>query len=699
MKRNAVLFAAGALLSLAGYATSVVTGVFGAPIRIDAVGRKATAVAVENSLLFCGEGGKLAIFDISDPLAPKLLKQLEGFDYARQIAVDRGWVAISSRSRGAWLVDARDPVHARVTARFETVEQATGIEIAGNAMFVGQRNCGVEFVDITDREHPRHARMVKTEESQTCVYENGILYSGDWHSGETTLIDARDFASARVIGRTAMKGLGDGLDLQGDFIYASTGHHRLRGPNPNPRADENWGKGHGFEIWKRTDPTHPTFVSRVEFPPFWRVGNDLWTARVSGDWAFCADTYNGLFAVNIAKPEKPTIEGRFVDPNPKDVEAPSRCVSYVAVAEGAVYAAVLDGGLYVIPCPKAKARRRNRGVLPANVAWRDPYAAKSARFRSWRPPTTGPVHSVAVRGECVYVGCGSAGCFIVDRSLKTVGQIPCDYARDVVISGDRLLVAQGAAGLGVYSLADPKQPTEIGRVTHFGRGNSTCEWVFSPCPRWAICSPRGNSATGWSFVDLADLQNPKVASTVGGLSWLRPFASRLIDGKWLGYAQTHSFLKWFDLSGDVPQMIDTENKAETGPLGKRTNFIRWRSGCSAFKDNTLLMAKDGKVIRLSAAQNRNADGSPWAGVDPVGCPAGVEADGLPEWDGDHRVVFVCTALRRVTMFDFSDPQQPRFVWSESTQGYPENAVFDRKELFVPCGYQGLLVADAPVLAE
>jgi len=684
------LFCLCVLASASLFGAPVADGVFGTPQLVESVNSRASAVAVEGNVLYCGAGGTLYVLDVTVPRAPKLLSQVKGLDLLRQIAVDRGWVAISARGRGVWLVDARNPAKATLASHFETVEQATGIDIAGDALFVGQRGCGVEFVDISDRAHPEHVRMIQTPESQSCLYENGYLYSGEWHTGEVTIIDVHDFATARIVGKTAMQGQGDGFDLDGKYIYASTGHHRLRGPVGRPDAPENWGKGHGFEIWDRSDLANPRFVSRVQFDTFWRVGNDWWTTRKGGDYAFCSDTFNGLYAVNVADPARPFVAGRFTDPSEKDRGAPSRCVSYVAVAEGAVYAAVSDAGLYVLPCDGAKARRRDRGVLPKVTAWRDPYVTASARFVAWQPPTRGNVHSVAAHAGHWYVGCGSAGCYVLDAAWRTCGRLPCAFARDVAVQGGRLLVAEGDDGLGVYSLEEPSKPRAVGRVTRFARGVTRCEWITAPTGRWAICSSRGNAPAGWTFLDLKDLAHPKADYWVDGLPWIRTFASRLVADRWLGYSHTHSFFKWFDLSGETPVMIDTEDKSATGPIGKRVNFVRWRDGCSAFKDDTLLMTKNGKFVRLKAAQDRNADGTPWLGIAPEGCPKGICPEGLLEWNGGDRIVLVNTPMRRIQLYDVSDPDRPRYLWHETISGYPENAYFRGSDLCIPCGYQGLL---------
>jgi len=103
------------------------------------------------------------------------------------------------------------------------------------------------------------------------------------------------------------------------------------------------------------------------------------------------------------------------------------------------------------------------------------------------------------------------------------------------------------------------------------------------------------------------------------MDWLRPFANDPIDGKWFGYAHTHSFFKWFDVSGEKVPMIDTENKAEKKPLTYRTNLMRTKTGCCVFRDR-MLICNTGSFILLDPAQDRNADGTPWPAARAVRLP-------------------------------------------------------------------------------
>ena len=662
---------------LATTAATTAAGVFGTPIHVPEVSRGAFALAIDGSVLYCGADKTLYVFDVTRPTEPFLLAKLDGFAGFRQMAVEGDLLAISARGAGVWLVDVSNPAAPRHLSHYDSVEQATGIEIAGNFMAIGERGTGVEFVDITDREHPEHIRMIKTQESQSCRYRGGILFSGDWHSGKVNLIDVRDLSMAEIISAAELQGFGDGFDIDGTLLYASTGHHRKRGPIENNNHPDNFGKGHGVEIWDLSDPRQPRFLSRVEFPSFWRHGNDWWMSRESNGWLFCSDTHNGLYAIDARDPENPKIVDRFCDKNPQDDEAPSRCINAIAVGNGAVYATSNGNGLWVLPCDVATFRRPDRGreLPPQVVAWREPYATPDdSHFRAWVPPARGQVHSAAAYGRYYYAGCSYAGAYVIDaKTLETITRIPCDYARDVVVRDGLLYIAQGDDGLGIYSLEDPANPLEVRRIRDFGRGLTHCEWVYVPTPRWAVCHARRNSGR-WQFLDLSK-EPAEYAGEAPGMDWVRPFADNLVGGKWLGYARTHNFFTWYDLSGDKPVAFSTEDPSLTGPMPQRINYIKSGSCCTPISGDRMLVANSDHFLLLNPGQDRNPDGSPWPQMRYANSD-NPWPSGMCTWDGATRVLLAATAGRTIQMADFADPLNPRLAWHEKTVGNPENAAID-----------------------
>ena len=94
-----------------------------------------------------------------------------------------------------------------------------------------------------------------------------------------------------------------------DTIELATGHHRRDLPCEEP-GDPGYGGGHGLEIFDVTDPGQPQFAGRVKLPPLYRLGYDMWRVTVGERFAFVADTFNGVFVVDVSEPHTPRVVAR-----------------------------------------------------------------------------------------------------------------------------------------------------------------------------------------------------------------------------------------------------------------------------------------------------------------------------------------------------------------------------------------------------
>jgi hypothetical protein len=246
----------------------------------------------------------LHVLDISQSGKPRPVGKLGGLGNARQIVVENGLAYIASREDGLFIVDVRDPNAPQLAGRHDTIEFATGICKSGNVLFVACRQFGVELVDVSDPSSPRHLSTVRTGEAQSVAERDGYLYVGVWASSEVVTVDVQNPWIPQITSRTPLDGYGDGVDVSGNFLYAATGHHSRRRPK-SKLGDPGFGTGHGLEILDIANPAFPKQVARVKFPALYNIRHDMWSVSISGDYAFVADTHNGVFVLNIAKPLRP----------------------------------------------------------------------------------------------------------------------------------------------------------------------------------------------------------------------------------------------------------------------------------------------------------------------------------------------------------------------------------------------------------
>jgi len=663
---------------------------FGKPVRIEGVCPKkgAFCLAYEASTkrLYVGGDHAVWVLDASVPAAPKLLGVCEGIGAPRQLCVQDGIVYVTARETGVWIIDARDPAKPRMLTRFDTVELATGIDVCYPVLFCGQRHYGVEFIDVTDPAKPEHIKVQRTSESQSVAYRDGVLYSGDWGAGELTVIDARDMVTAKTVGLEKLKGHGDGVDVDGNFVYASTGHHYHDKSRPK---SENYGRGHGLEIFDiSVDPLKPRFVSRVQFPRFYSLGNDCWTPVACGKTVFCADTFNGVFAVDVTDPKAPSVIGRITAKNPgkpfKDYDGnliELTPVTDLAPGEGVLYFALPQGGVYLTECALAKPSVPRRAVAPKNAKFRAKYPNESRRFATWLPERRAQVRGVAAYKDCVYAACADAGLTILKRgkkgALAPVGRFKAAFVGDAKVVDGRLYVAEGFDGVAVYDLADPARPKELMRCRNFGVEVNCALWVWAPMKGWIVVS---NRESGYIYLKVNEDGTMRPMLRNGGCpGWDRYLADKALGGRWLAQSTANTGFCWIDLAGEKPRVV--RSKVNRGVI--------IGSHCTFRGDRLLRFDNAGAINYLQPGQGENADKTPWK-ADAVIRDGKRVISGQPVWDGANHLAVTQRNHKEVALVDITDEMKPRLVWSETTNGDPDAACWWGKTLLVPCGYEGLL---------
>ena len=661
---------------------------FGEPVRVEGV-PAAICLKYEAATkrLYVGGDHALWVLDAADPFRPKLLGTCRGIGEPRQLCVQDGMVYVAARETGVWIIDAKDPSRPRLVTRFDTVELATGIDVCHPVLFCGQRHYGVEFIDVTDPAKPAHIKVQKTGESQSVVYRDGVLYSGDWGCGELTVIDAHDMKTAGTVRIEKLKGHGDGVDVDGRFVYASTGHHYHDKSRPK---EENIGRGHGLEIFDiSADPLKPRFVSRVQFPRFYSLGNDYWTPVACGRTVFCADTFNGVFAVDVSDPSKPETIGRITARTSrpkKDYDGNEISlvpVSDLATGDGVVYFAVQRGGLYLTACDRAFPRATYRSVVPKNAGFRAAYPNESKRFDVWRPARRAQARGAAAWGDVLYAACADAGLSILQRNrdgaLVEVGRFPARFVGDVKAVDGRLYVAEGYDGVAVYDLADPVKPREIARQRDFGVPVNCALWVWAPLPGWIVVS---NRESGYIYLRVSDDWRMKpVLQNAGCPGWDRYLADRAIGGKWIAQSTANTGFCWIDVSADPPKVVRS-----------RVNRGVILGGNCAFRGDRLLrFPREGGIQYLAPGQAENADGTPWK-ADVALKDGKRNVYGQPAWNGENLLALTERNGKTVTLVDIADERAPKILWTETERGDPDASCWWNGRLVVPCGYQGLLVS-------
>ncbi len=692
MKKIFICVAALALASAAGAAETEVWKEI--PLdscrKVQGVSENMMGVCLDGKTLYAIGDGTLYALDVSDPANPKLLGSIDGMDHNRQIVVSDGFAYVVSRETGMRIVDVSDPKNMKLRSLYDSVEFATGIDVVGKTAFLSERIYGVEAVDVSNPDRPRHIAIRITPESQSNRYRDGYLYSGEWGGGKVTVFDAHDMRAFRAIGTVGLGGFGDGLEIAGRYLYCSTGHdarhHRAKSLTGRvSRTDEALvGAGRGLDIFDLADPAKPSHVSRIDFPVFKPRNHDFWTVRVADGFAFCCDSHNGFFIVDVSRPELPKPVARFCVPQAGQ-SWPSGAISSAAVGEGCCYVTSFPGGLWVVPFPGVHPPKREKGVPPKNTATSDAYPTDASLFEVYRPSAAGQARTACVRGNVVYAAFGNAGLHVVgirpDGTFKKIGELPGGRrVTDCCFVGDRLVTAEGVDGWAVYELDGG--PAAFREVARRSSGNKVAFWCWNAGEGRAVLSTR----TGrYEVVGLDDFKSGRPLCRMNGAAcqWNKYLPDGLV-GKRHPSLWPYRGLNWIDFSGGAPVATPC-NKREAQPAGSQGN------GVCVFADRYLYtVGEKYQFVSPDGLRTELRD------FPPDG--QGRRHSGIPRSDG--RLVAVTSRnTRKVAVYDFSDPDNPKFLRAYELSGNPDLAAFWRGRVIVPAGHQGLIMESANAVRQ
>ncbi len=643
------------------------------PIVADAGTGPVIDVAVEGHLAFAIGQGSLRTLDISDPKNPRILGQLSGLGGVRQIEVRGPTAYVTSRQDGLFIIDVGDPAEPRLLSHFDTIEFATGVAISGDVLFVACRNYGVQLIDVSDPSLPAHLSLVRTGEAQSVVSRNGYLYAGVWATSEVVVVDVRDPRHPVITAKLPLDGYGDGVDVAGGHLYVATGHHSRETPRQAP-GDPGFGRGHGLEVFEIADPARPQFVSRVKFPPLYEIGNDMWGVTVADGHAFVADTWNGMFVVDVTDPRQPEIVARRTLPF---VEKHQRAgfVGGLALTDGHVLLAGGATDLHVIAAPDLAGSPRREPDRPAGLSLPDPTPDPAPEgwslYRS-----SGQVHAAALLDDSTAViACGSDGVHLVSLSpeIRLIATFPTGgFATDVAVSGSRVFVAESAGGLSIWEMSDGA----LERVGNYRIPGRAIRQVEVPAPGTRALVQAG--ANQFLILDVSDPAKPArlLEDTRHGLLYGDQLMRGLVDDRYAGVFWHVSGIHWYDLGATPVPQFSGDNFAE------RTGSA---NGLVAFGGKTLATVRGGYLL-LDRSERRPLD---QLTVHPIGELR--SHPGVPSVSG-NRLYTANRSTGLVTVTDLSDPTQPRLIEQFETAGNPGRiAVGGDGLVLIPDGYHGLLI--------
>ncbi|MDB4459301.1 hypothetical protein N9059_01895, partial [bacterium] len=645
------------------------------PIVADANIGPTIDVEVVGNLAYSIGKGALRVLDISDPRKPKVLGLIRGLGNTRQLTVSNGIAYVGSREDGVYIVRVKDVVKPKLIGRYDSIEFATGMAISGDILYVALRNYGVELVDVSDPTNPLHLSVVRTGEAQSVAIRDGILYAGVWATSEIVIVDVHQPRMPRIIAKAPLDGFGDGVDVLGNFLYAATGHHSHE--THRKEGDPGFGHGHGLEILDISDPAAPRFVSRVKFPPLYEIGNDTWGVTVVNDHAFVGDTFNGMFVVNVADPNKPHITGRTLLPNVKGRDMRS-AVGALAPVKDHVLIAGSWSDLHIVDATGIADLAKNNTGTPVQPTPKPTTVSETpGRYRTYLPD--GQVHSVAFIGDTAVIACGDDGIHVLQLwpEFKILSQKKTKgFATDISIHGNQVYVAESYGGLSVWQVKDDKLLIPIGRYEVKGRPIKQVEVPGKG--RYALLQ------AGANHFQIVDIQNPASPRLIldeshHGLLYGDQLMRGLVDGRYTAGFWHVSGTWWYDL-------FNQENSLPAYSGDNHSERFGSPNGLTAIGDKALITVRGGYVL-LDRKERRPFKelGIKHIGKQRIhlGKPTII----------DDRLYIADRVHGWITIAEISNPEKPKLIEQFVTPGNPGRIHVKRGAMIIPNGRHGLQVFD------
>jgi hypothetical protein len=616
---------------------------------------------------------------------------------------------LTSRQCGLWAVDVSDVIAPKIISNFDAVEMATGLDVAGDVAFIGNRVYGIQCVDVSDPAQMKHLSSYHTDESQSVAYRDGLLFSGDWAGGKVTVLDVSDLSAPKAVSSIKLDGYGDGMAIRGNLLFASTGQHKKSGPEKDRQ-----GAGHGLDIFDISDPAKPVKLPKTAFPSIYFGPCDYWTPRLSGKYCFASDTLNGLFLLDISDPKQPEILGNLILPK-SDPEDPENDVPYkqimdpaipqgdpvssIAVGDGVLYMSGNFTGIYLAELPDVAVREpRDVGAPPQLPA--QPYPGEDLdAFYSSGPEPSQPTRAVTVHGDIAYTANVWDGLKIYqlsDDGIKKIGAVDIQYAADVKRSGDRLYVAEGQNGIGVYQIKTDTEIEEIGRLPVLEKGLNFVQflWAFEGTGTIAATC----AGTRVYFVDFSDPSKPGIVhSGVGrGLLYGNYGAQNLAGGRYFGMARQCGGFMVFDFKdhGVNELWIDSfpmcSQAGGVAALGDELLVMR-AGGYARFDPEKPLATQELSRIKFPGQDQLPDDVPDDSAISRAMFPQ-TEWEGLPYYDAaSGRLAVSNRMFKNLRTYDFSDKNDPKPLKEIRLNSNAHVPTFWNGRVLLPGGYSGLLL--------
>ncbi len=434
----------------------------------------------------------LAIFDVSDPADPRLVRHAyTGGEDAVAIDVDGDMAWIAASYAGLVLFDISDPEWPSLVHWTNDYGYMVDVVTHGDAVYVVRSQTDVMVFDT--RWLPGaliHWGMLDMPGRPTRVLVNGdLLYvAAETH---VNLYDVSFEFEPILLASIETTTTAHDVVVDGDHLYvvevgmleifdvsdpsvpiSVTTIEPFWGTHLRIQEGRMYASGPGLAVHDLSDPLAPVLIGDLDL---WARMEDV---QVRDGVAYLYGF--GLATVDVSSPTSPPVSAAF--------DTPGDAVQIV-VQDQLGYVADAEAGLTILDVSDPTAP-----VIVGSF------------------PTAEPAVAVAVNGATAFVWDATPDLYVVDVSDPTapamVTTVPT-YAQDLATAGDRLYISNGF-GLEIYDVSIPSRPTRIGSFATTGPA-----WETEPVGSLAYV------AEGWAGLRILDVSD---ASAIAEVGWVDTWA-------------------------------------------------------------------------------------------------------------------------------------------------------------------------------
>jgi hypothetical protein len=426
-------------------------------------GPSTRAVAAAGSVLYAGMDRKVVAVDVADPARPTVLgESMELAGAITGLAVGP-IVYATAGDAGLYLLDFQPPASPRILGFVDTPGWAYRVAASGSYAYVADGSAGLRIIDARNPSNPQEAGAYDTPGiAYSVVVSGSYAYLADGPGG-VRVLDISDPSAPREVAAISTPQPARDLALIGSRLAVALGWEGWGDPLPE-QPD--------LLLLELSVPSSPQVVARL------RTAGSGRAVAAEGPWIYLG-TWEGVQAVRATSQASLMEWGRRTIGTVADLAAGSGYL-YAAISGGATGVAILrigEWGDSPVLTPIGQFGGR---------AWRVVHQGSQIYlavrpFKVWRvdgsDPTrlretgqrllSGTVWDLLLSGDRLYVAAGRAGLRILDAadpSLREVGGIDTPGEAVGLAAMDRsILVADGPGGLLVIDPEDPQRPREVTR--------------------------------------------------------------------------------------------------------------------------------------------------------------------------------------------------------------------------------------------